>query len=61
MCVTVPEKPIEPPKDSRRVYAECVCCGEYIRECDDCVDLLGFGYVCMTCIKQSTLREVTID
>ena len=57
----MPERSLEPPKDTRRVYKDCVECGEPVREFEDCVDLYFTGCVCMNCVKRFTKLEVCVD
>lgn len=56
-----PERSLDPPEDSRRVYGICVLCGEEILEGDDCYYIEGLGLCCEVCIEDSKLREVEVD
>ena len=56
----VPERSLEPPEDRRQVYADCVVCGEPIREYDDCYEFEFIGCICERCVSEARRVEVTL-
>lgn len=48
----IPERPLEPPEDKRRVVYTCSCCGEPIYEGDEYWELCG-SYYCEACIDDA--------
>ena len=53
-----PERPLDPPEDTRCVAATCECCGNEIYEGDDYFDLSELspkltGWCCADCISNA--------
>lgn len=57
----IPERPLDPPEDTRRVFDCCAICGDEIREHDEAWDLPLLGYCCAKCIKNAHIWEVEVD
>ena len=59
--VNIPERTLEPPEDRRQVYADCIICGEPIKEFMDCYQFDSIGCICEACAEQAHRIEVTLD
>ena len=55
------DRPLEPPEDTRMIYALCVICGEEIRDRDGCYEFPDIGCICERCGKDYHKCEVTVD
>jgi hypothetical protein len=49
----IPERPLDPPEDTRKRVYSCAICGEEILEGDDYYDIPELGPCCEECIKTS--------
>lgn len=49
----IPERPLDPPEDSRRHVYRCAICGDPIREGDDYYVLPLLGKCCEACVDDS--------
>ena len=59
--VNIPELPLEPPEDTRRVYAYCKVCEEPIMEHDECREYPKVGCICEDCTSKYYKGEVVLD
>lgn len=57
----VPERPLDPPEDTRKRVYSCAICGEPIREGDDYYDIHKLGPCCEECIEESHKYEAELD
>ena len=57
----IPERPINPPEDTRAVVYKCEICGEEILEGDDYYDIPGYGICCEDCIKETKRYSAELE
>lgn len=57
----IPERPIDPPDDARRVVYSCAICNEAILEGDDYYDLPGLGMCCEECVSDAKRHEAEFE
>lgn len=53
----IPERPLDPPEDTRKRVYRCAICEGDIREGDDYYDIPELGPCCETCIKDAKRYE----
>lgn len=51
--IFTPERPLDPPEDTRKTVYKCPLCGWGIYEGDDYYDIPGLGPCCETCITEA--------
>lgn len=56
----VPERPLDPPEDTRKRVYSCAICEGDILEGDDYFDIDGFGKCCETCIADAKRYDAEI-
>lgn len=56
-----PERPLNPPEDTRKSVYRCPLCGWDIYEGDDYYYIEPIGYCCVTCIEEAKRYEAELD
>ena len=56
----IPERPLDPPEDTRDCVYRCRICDDEIREGDDCYYIPGYGPCCEECIADSKRYSVEL-
>lgn len=57
----IPERPLDPPEDTRTCVYRCRICEGKIREGDDYYNVPGLGPCCEECIKESKRYDAEPD
>lgn len=57
----IPERPLDPPEDRRKVVYRCRLCDGEIREGDDYYHIEGVGPCCEECIKESKRYDAEME
>lgn len=56
----IPERPLDPPEDTRACCFRCAICREPILEGDDYYDIPDLGPCCEDCIKDSRRYDAEV-
>lgn len=56
-----PERPLDPPEDTRKPVYKCPLCGWGIYEGEDYYDIPGLGPCCETCISDAKCYDAERD
>lgn len=56
----IPERPLDPPEDTRAVVYRCRICDGEILEGDDYYNVPGLGFCCEECIDESKCYDAEI-
>lgn len=56
-----PERPLDPPEDTRKQVHECNLCSWGIYEGDDYYDIPELGPCCATCIDEAKRFDAELD
>lgn len=57
----IPERPLDPPEDTRKVVFRCRICEEPILEGDDYYEISDIGPCCEECIDNAKRYEAELD
>lgn len=61
MNYNIPERPLTPPEDTRKMVFRCAICEDPIREGDDYYQVPDLGPCCEECIEESRRYDAELD
>lgn len=57
----IPERPLDPPEDTRKCVYRCAICEDPILEGDDYYEIPSLGPCCEKCIEDSRRHDAELD